>query len=202
MSSALFMSAYLVLFGFIHSLLADPRPKGLMRGTFGEAANRWFRVAYVILGLIMVMPFVYILYILPGRVLYSVRAPLRWLMIAGQALAVLSAALALRRTGMAYFFGIAQLLGHSESGELVTDGFYCHLRNPLFLFGIIFLWLFPHMTLNLIIFNVLATIYFYVGALHEERSLLEEFGEKYREYRRRVPMFIPRVRCQFRIKMN
>jgi protein-S-isoprenylcysteine O-methyltransferase Ste14 len=190
------MAAYLVLFGFIHSLLADPRPKGLIRGIFGEAADRWYRVGYVILALIMVMPFIYILYALPGRVLYSVHTPLRWLMIAGQALAVLCAALALRQTGIAYFFGISQLLGHKERIELVTDGFYCHLRNPLFLFGIIFLWLFPHMTLSLLVFNVLATIYFYLGALHEERSLQDVFGEKYREYRRRVPMFIPGLRCE------
>jgi protein-S-isoprenylcysteine O-methyltransferase Ste14 len=195
MSYALFTAAYLLLFGFIHSLLADPRPKILIRGTFGESADRWYRVSYVILGLVMVMPFIFFLYILPGRVLYSVRAPLRWLMIAGQALAVLSAVLALWQTGIAYFFGISQLFGRFESGELVTDGFYCHLRNPLFLFGIFFIWLFPRMTSNLLIFNVLATIYFYLGALHEERSLQEMFGERYREYRLKVPMFIPTLRC-------
>ena len=51
------------------------------------------------------------------------------------------------------------------------------------------------MTVNLLTFNLLATVYFYAGALHEERSLQEEFGEAYRAYRQHVPMFIPRIRC-------
>jgi protein-S-isoprenylcysteine O-methyltransferase Ste14 len=40
------------------------------------------------------------------------------------------------------------------------------------------------MTANLLIFNILATIYFYIGARHEESSLRLEFGDEYEEYRR------------------
>jgi protein-S-isoprenylcysteine O-methyltransferase Ste14 len=42
----------------------------------------------------------------------------------------------------------------------------------------------------------MATFYFYLGALHEERSLKEEFGKAYEEYRLRVPMFLPRLGCK------
>ncbi|MCX6676442.1 MAG: hypothetical protein NTU95_00665 [Methanothrix sp.] len=48
---------------------------------------------------------------------------------------------------------------------------------------------------NLLAFNILATVYFYLGARHEERSLQEEFGEEYEDYKKRVPMFLPRLRC-------
>jgi protein-S-isoprenylcysteine O-methyltransferase Ste14 len=51
------------------------------------------------------------------------------------------------------------------------------------------------MTLNLLAFNILATVYFYIGALHEERSLHEEFGPEYEDYKKRVPMFLPRLKC-------
>ena len=78
----------------------------------------------------------------------------------------------------------------------MTDGFYCHIRNPLFFFAAIFLWLSPIMSENLLAFNILATIYFYLGARHEERSLKEEFGEEYEEYKKRVPMFLPGLRCK------
>ncbi len=196
MASVLIMAAYFVLFGLVHSILAGMRAKSLARRTFENAADRWYRLAYVTLALVMVLPFIYILAFLPDRVLYSIRAPWRWLMVAGQMLAAFGALAALRQTNINYFFGLAQMRGEKEAGGLVTNGFYCHLRNPLFLFGIVFIWLFPWMTLNLLAFNVLATIYFYVGALHEERSLLAEFGEKYREYRRKVPMIIPRLRCR------
>ncbi len=196
MISELIMVAYFVFFGFVHSILADRRPKMLARRIFGEAADRWYRIAFIILALIMVAPFLYILAFLPGKVLYAVRAPWKWLMIAGQLLAAFGALMALWQTNIAHFFGLAQLQGKKDSGGLVTAGFYCHLRNPLFLFGILFLWLFPYMTLSLLTFNIMATIYFYVGAVHEETSLVNEFGEKYREYRQKVPMFIPRLRCR------
>ena len=52
------------------------------------------------------------------------------------------------------------------------------------------------MTENLLAFNILATIYFYLGAQHEERSLQEEFGVEYEEYKKMVPMFLPRFKCK------
>lgn len=188
------LAAYFVLFAAVHSLLADPRFKRWFRQR-SPRSDRWYRLAYSILALVMVLPFLYVLFLLPDRVLYLVPAPWSWVMAACQILSALALFGALRQTGVFYFFGLVQLRGETESGELVTDRFYCHLRNPLFLFGAAFLWLSPIMTLNLFAFNLLATAYFYAGARHEERSLREEFGREYEEYRKRVPMFLPRLRC-------
>ncbi len=194
-SGTLALIGYFALFGAVHSILADPRFKGWLRRSLGVAFDRRSRLAFTILALIMILPFIYILIFLPKRTLYVVTAPFSWLMAAGQALAALAVLGALRQTGVAYFLGLSQLRGKIESNDLVTDGFYCHLRNPLFFFGAIFLWLSPIMTLNLLMFNILATVYFYIGARHEERSLREEFGEQYENYRQKVPMFLPRLRC-------
>jgi protein-S-isoprenylcysteine O-methyltransferase Ste14 len=194
-SGPLIIVAYFVFFAAVHSLLADSVAKSMARRTIASS-DRWYRLAYVLLAIIMVLPFFYILLFFPDRTLYVVPSPWSWLMAAGQALAALALLGALRQTGISYFFGLAQISGkREEEGVLVTDGFYCHLRNPLFFFGALFLWLFPIMTTNLLTFNLLATLYFYVGALHEEKSLQKEFGEEYEEYRRKVPMFIPRLRC-------
>ncbi len=194
-SGPLIMVAYFVFFAAVHSLLADSAAKSMARRAT-ISSDRYYRLAYVLLATIMVLPFFYILLFFPDSTLYVVPSPWRWLMTAGQALAALALLGALRQTGISYFFGLAQISGkREEEGGLVTDGFYCHLRNPLFFFGALFLWLFPTMTANFLTFNLLATLYFYVGALHEEKSLLKEFGEEYEEYRRKVPMFIPRLRC-------
>jgi protein-S-isoprenylcysteine O-methyltransferase Ste14 len=194
-SGPLIMIAYFVFFAAVHSLLADSAAKNTSRRAI-TSADRWYRLAFVLLAIIMVLPFFYILIFFPDRTLYVVPSPWRWLMMAGQALAALALLGALRQTGISYFFGLAQISGKlEEEGGLVTDGFYCHLRNPLFFSGALFLWLFPIMTVNLLTFNILATLYFYVGALHEEKSLIKEFGKEYEEYRREVPMFIPRLRC-------
>ena len=194
-SSAAVMIAYYVIFGLTHSLLADPRAKRTIRHAIGQAVDRWYRLVYVILSAVAVLPFFYILAFMPDRTLYVVPAPWNWLMMAGQAISVIAVVAALKQTGISYFFGLSQSFSDrsEEPGTLVTGGFYCHIRNPLFFFGTVFLWLFPFMTVNLLTFNIMATVYFYVGALHEERSLVEEFGDAYKAYRQRVPMIIPAV---------
>jgi protein-S-isoprenylcysteine O-methyltransferase Ste14 len=189
----LYLAAYFVFFAAVHSLLADPKFKRWLRQR--SPYGHWYRLAFVILALVMVLPFLYLLFIVPGRVLYIVPAPWRWLMMAGQFMSALGLFGALRQTGVFSFIGLAQLGSKAEANALVKDGFYCHLRNPLFLFGAAFLWLSPIMTQSLMIFNLLTTAYFYAGARHEERSLQEEFGLEYEEYRKRVPMFFPRIRC-------
>lgn len=197
LSSATAVIAYFSFFGLTHSLLADHRVNKAVRLALGPMADKWYRLSYVALAALTVLPFFYILAFMPDETLYVVTAPWKWLMILGQALAALAAAVALRQTGIFYFFGLSQPFSDrpEEPGTLVTSGSYCHIRNPLFFFGTVFLWLFPFMTINQLTFNILATIYFFVGALHEEASLQEEFGEAYRAYRQRVPMFVSRIRC-------
>jgi protein-S-isoprenylcysteine O-methyltransferase Ste14 len=193
-SILLYLAAYFVFFAAVHSLLADPGFKRWLKKR-SPGWSRWYRIAFVILALAMVLPFLYVLFMFPGRVLYFIPAPWRWLMVAGQLMSALALVAALRQTGVFSFFGLAQMRDKPEAVKLVTDGFYCHLRNPLFFFGAAFLWLSPIMTQSLLAFNVLATAYFYAGARHEEMSLQEEFGREYEQYRKRVPMFFPRTRC-------
>jgi len=189
------MAAYFAFFAIMHSILADPRFKGRAQKAFGDVFDRWQRLAYTVLSLIMILPFIYIFVSLQDRILYIVSWPGMGLMAACQALAAIALLAALRQTGITYFLGLEQIKRASASGELVTSGFYCHHRNPLFFFAALFLWLSPIMTLNLLAFNILATVYFYIGALHEERSLMAEFGPEYEAYKKRVPMFLPRLKC-------
>jgi protein-S-isoprenylcysteine O-methyltransferase Ste14 len=196
-SSALVLVIYFIFFAIVHSVLADPRFKDKARHSMGNSFDRWSRLGFILLALLMVLPFIYYVIAVPSKLLYIIPFPGSWLMIAGRILAALALLLALRQTGMSYFLGFAQLqeIEKTKKHNLVTNGFYCHLRNPLFFFGALFLWLSPIMTANLFLFNILATAYFYVGARHEERSLRLEFGDDYEDYRRAVPMFIPRMRC-------
>lgn len=195
-SGVVAMTAYFAFFAVMHSILADPRFKSRARKELGEAFDRWQRLVYTVLALIMILPFFYIFVHFPDRILYIIPWPGSGLMAAGQALAAIALLVALRQTGISYFLGLEQLKGTSAAGGLVTSGFYCHLRNPLFFFAALFLWLSPIMTVNLLAFNILSTIYFYIGARHEERSLQEEFGPEYEAYKKRVPTFLPRLKCR------
>ena len=81
--------------------------------------------------------------------------------------------------------------------RLITTGLYAYVRNPMFLGGFIFLLglgtLLGSLSLTFIFAPLLIGLYvFYVKAV-EEKEMEKKFGQEYLEYKKRVPMFIPRV---------
>lgn len=85
---------------------------------------------------------------------------------------------------------------HQARGALVTDGVYAWMRHPqytgLFLISIGMLVQWPTI-ITVVTWPLLITVYSRL-ARREEREAEERFGEAYRTYRARVPMFVPRVR--------
>jgi protein-S-isoprenylcysteine O-methyltransferase Ste14 len=79
--------------------------------------------------------------------------------------------------------------------KLMTDGVYARVRHPQYtgLFLIVFGEGVVHWPtiVSLVAFPVIVVAYTLL-ARKEERQMLDTFGDAYREYQRRVPMFIPR----------
>jgi protein-S-isoprenylcysteine O-methyltransferase Ste14 len=71
---------------------------------------------------------------------------------------------------------------------------YGHVRHPLYVGWFIAFWSTPSMTLGHLLFAGTLTVYMALAAMVEERDLVSYFGRHYEEYRRRVPMFVPRLR--------
>jgi protein-S-isoprenylcysteine O-methyltransferase Ste14 len=115
-------------------------------------------------------------------------------MLGGQAASLVLLFLAFLQTGPLAFVGIAQLAGERSSSGLATTGFYGLVRHPLYLFGLILLWLTPSMSVNQLTVSTVLTVYLFVGAILEERRLVKEFGSAYEDYRRNTPMIIPFTR--------
>jgi protein-S-isoprenylcysteine O-methyltransferase Ste14 len=185
--------AYSVVFALVHSILADPRAKARAENTYGKAFMRWYRLIYTFLSTAMTLPFLYILSQPPERILYTIPEPRVLASNHEQLTASILMMAALNRTEISSFLGFDQLRGVEDRTCLIATGFYEYTRNPLFLFAIIFLWMSPIMTRDLLFFNILSTVYFILGALHEEKTLKTEFGVDYVNYRNTVPMFIPAV---------
>ena len=78
-----------------------------------------------------------------------------------------------------------------RSSGLSIRGPYKWVRHPLYLFVILMIWAYPQLTIDRLLFNVLWTAWIVVGTRLEERDLVAEFGDQYREYQQRVPMLIP-----------
>jgi protein-S-isoprenylcysteine O-methyltransferase Ste14 len=165
--------------------------KEFARRQLGDAGARAYRLFYNAFSVVSLIPILLIWRGMPDRLLYNLPAPWSYLMLGGQTASLVLLFLAFLETGPLAFAGIAQLLGDKSSSDLTTTGFYGLVRHPLYLFGLMLLWLTPRMSVNQFAVSAVLTIYLYVGAILEERRLVREFGSRYGDYRDSTPMIIP-----------
>jgi methanethiol S-methyltransferase len=93
-------------------------------------------------------------------------------------------------------FGIKRMKFSAIQRELKPDiliikGPYLWVRHPLYLFSLLMIWLSPDLTADRLLFNLLWTFWIIIATKLEERDLLMDFGEKYQQYKAKVPMLIP-----------
>jgi len=191
-------------FGIVHSLLASHAAKTLARRLFGDRHSRgWYRLLYNALAAISLLPALALVIALPDRELYRIPPPFSILALGIQAFGVLGMAYSIYQLDFLHFGGLKQVAGwmnlvevHSQSdtstSRLVVDGLHRYVRHPLYTSSLIVLWLVSPMTVNRLAFVVGVTLYFYIGSIFEERKLVAEFGDAYRDYQRRVPRLLPR----------
>ncbi len=185
----------LTAFAIIHSLTASlPFKRLLVRG-LGSRADRLYMPAYSLVAVLTISPLAYLLYKNPGRTLYRIPSPWRWLMVGGQLIAALIAPKAFQDAP--HRFKIRSQLSAPqtpEAGSLNIKGIYRWIRDPFLLSGLVMIWLTPIMTVNLLVIYLLTTIYLFIGSLHWEKRLVAQFGDEYREYQKRVHRIIPRLK--------
>jgi len=93
-------------------------------------------------------------------------------------------------------FGIKQILLQMRNKSLKAmpisvEGPFKMVRHPLYFFMLIAIWTTPVLTADRLLFNLLWTIWIVMGAVFEEKDLLEEFGDDYTKYLEKVPMLLP-----------
>lgn len=103
-------------------------------------------------------------------------------------------------------FGLRQVFRHHAGGapddpHFQTPLLYRFVRHPLYLGFVIAFWAAPTMTVGHLLFAAVTTAYIVVAIQFEEHDLIGVFGERYREYRSRVPMLIP-WRGAFKTRSN
>lgn len=95
-------------------------------------------------------------------------------------------------------FGLKQVVRQffgrpAAKAQFVTPLLYKLVRHPLYLGFILAFWGGPDMSVGHLLFATMMSAYILVAIQFEERDLVHQLGERYIDYRKRVPMLIPRA---------
>jgi poly(3-hydroxybutyrate) depolymerase/protein-S-isoprenylcysteine O-methyltransferase Ste14 len=186
----------LVAFGLQHSVMARPAfkawlrrwvPDGLERSTYTLASG-------IVLGALFWLwrPIPAVLWDVHGTVLEG----LAW---AGYATGWGLGVWATFAISHFHLFGVMQATAYGRGREhprmvLRTSVLYRIVRHPMTAGLLLAFWSTPRMTLGHLLFAAGMTAYSLIGTVLEERTLLRDFPEAYRRYRREVPALIPVLR--------
>jgi protein-S-isoprenylcysteine O-methyltransferase Ste14 len=187
---ALAWSAY----GAVHSAMISETATGFLKRRLG-AGFRFYRVAFNLVALVLLVPLVSYSQALNTAPILRWQGP--WLAVryALVVLAVLLFAAGGRHYSLRQFLGISQLRGASAGGLASGGGIDARgvlgvIRHPWYTGVVLLLWARDLDVASFVTSGVL-TAYILVGTLLEERKLVHEFGDAYRDYQRRVSMFVP-----------
>ena len=83
-----------------------------------------------------------------------------------------------------------------DKAEVVQKGIYAIIRHPMYLSEILMYLglLCLNLSLAAIVVYLLIIIFFYAICRYEETLLLAHFGDEYKKYMKKVPMWFPRFR--------
>ncbi len=207
MKEIIYTALLFIGFAAVHSLLVLSPIKESAARLFGPRfVKAFYRLIYSTISGILFLITVYIFFNIPDVRLWRQPPLVALAMAAIQITGLLLGLLSFRDIDAWEFIGVRQawrhlkkreLAGEAEglTGGLATTGIYGRVRHPLYIAGILIFTFQPYITRNMLVISALADVYFILGAFIEEKRLLKAFGEEYRDYMKRVPRFLPRIRA-------
>jgi protein-S-isoprenylcysteine O-methyltransferase Ste14 len=182
------------IFAIQHSIMARPAFKRWWAKIFPVACQR---STYVLLSSLILLLLFWQWRPIPMQI-WQVDGMAAWLLIGAYWLGWL---IMLSSTFMLDHFdlsGLRQAFFALRGAEIPGQSFktpllYKIVRHPIMLGFLLAFWATPAMTAGHLLFAVMTTAYILLGLQLEERDLIAEFGATYQQYRRRVPMLLPRI---------
>jgi protein-S-isoprenylcysteine O-methyltransferase Ste14 len=183
-----------VLWCALHSTLIAPTVTETMKKKLGDGF-RFYRLLYNGVSLVTLIPLVFFSMSIRQTPFFRWEGYLvivRYLVVVSLSLFVAGA----RHYSLSQLFGIRQIKtgrasrAVSEVDTFDTSGILGVIRHPWYIAGILLVWA-GDISLSTLLINIVIMAYFVIGTFLEERKLLLEFGDRYREYQKNVSMFLP-----------
>ena len=187
--------ALLALFALQHSIMARPWFKRVWTRVVPESVERSTYVLFSSCALL----FLFWQWLPIGGVIWRIEAGIaRIAILALYAAGLLIVLISTFLINHFDLFGLRQvylyLMGRKYTHlEFRTPFFYRYVRHPLYVGWLLTFWSAPIMTVAHLFFAVMTTAYILLAIRFEEADLVSAHGEKYRRYRKQVPMLIPAV---------
>lgn len=187
--------ALIALFGIQHSVMARPGFKEKWTKIVPESIER---STYVLITSLILILLYWQWRPMTGQVIWEAEAAwaqyLLWAVFFGGFGLVLLSTFVIDHFDL---FGLRQVWlnlrqkAYTHPGFKVTF-FYKFVRHPLYVGWIMAFWGTPRMTLGHFMLAVSMAAYILIAIRYEERDLVQILGDDYAQYRKKVPMLIPR----------
>lgn len=180
-----------LLFGLTHSILAAFGVKNRFQNSLGGA--RFYRLGYSLLATGIMGAIIY--YTITGPVQYLFTPTFFSQLLAYVLITIGTVLIMISLNGYKpmEFFGLKEMSPATE--QLLTKGFNSVVRHPLYLATNVFMlgWLVYLPTKLMLLNTVLYFTYLFIGVYFEEKKLVIQYGQAYKDYQKNVKAFIPYI---------
>jgi len=183
-----------VIYFVVHSLAASLRVKDYFHRS--GVSRTAYRKIYVVISTIGLFALLFYSSNLPESYLIVPGSVQRYISLAFAASGTIIIRVAFKQYNIREFLGFSS---ENPSGMLAKGGILAHVRHPIYSGTILIIlgYLLYIPKLSSVIISLAVFIYLFIGILLEEKKLEKEFGEKYLDYKKRVPALVPRFKNLF-----
>lgn len=195
LNQLLLLSALLSLWCFLHSfLIANSITKTIQTKTGKHF--QYYRIVYNLFSLLSFLPIVYYSISIKSEPLFNWEGKLQIVRILLIALTVYLFYAGSKSYDLPSFLGFRQMKNSqhhksmSQHASISTKGILRFIRHPWYTATLLTLWL-RNLNQSTLTVNLILSVYLLVGCFLEEKKLVLEFGDEYREYQKKVSMLFP-----------